>query len=211
VRTALVVLPFAVVLALVGGCTQAPKTATAAPAAPVLAPGKPGEQARTLGPGEAATAIPSAAPNATDVRFMQDMVVHHRQALEMSRLAPARAESADLKLLASRIDDVQGPEINMMIGWLQQQGQKVPEHHISHGTMPGMATPEQLAELKAATGTGFDRLFIQLMTAHHKGAITMSGEVLVKGSEAKVQEIAEDISVTQTAEVYRMARLPAAG
>ncbi|GLW05341.1 lipoprotein [Microtetraspora sp. NBRC 13810] len=201
-RAALLCVTGATLIALTG-CSDTPAPA-AAQTAPVIAPGRPGEQARTLGPEEAATAAPAQAANAADIRFMQDMIIHHRQALDMSVLAPSRAQSEPLKRLAARIQDVQGPEITMMSTWLQQQSQPVPEHHAAHGNMPGMATPEQMAALKAASGTAFDELYIQLMTAHHQGAIKMAEEVLRKGSHIRVQELAEDISVSQSVEIARM-------
>ncbi|WP_233508332.1 DUF305 domain-containing protein [Spongiactinospora gelatinilytica] len=209
--------PFAVLTALVlsaaltSGCAVTPTTArppyTAAATAPVIAPGEPGEAARTLAPHEAATAVPAPTANAADVRFVRDMVIHHRQAVDLSLLAPTRASSTELKRLAARIEDVQGPEIAMMAGWLREQGQQVPGHHSAHQGMPGMATPAQLDQLRTASGSAFDRLYISLMTAHHQGAITMAAKVIAAGSHPKVREIAEDISVTQTAELHRMARL----
>ncbi|MDF2710134.1 DUF305 domain-containing protein [Nonomuraea muscovyensis] len=192
--------------ACTGGATPA-AAPTATETAPVIAPGRPGEEARTLGPDEAATAVPPQKANAADVRYLQDMIVHHRQALDMSVLAASRAASDGVKRLASRINDVQGPEIAMMTDWLKAEGQRVPDHHAGHAGMPGMATPEQLEALKAARGEAFDRLFVQLMTAHHQGAITMSGDVLTKGSHQRVQEIAEDVSVSQAAEIRRMSTL----
>ncbi|GAB2446828.1 DUF305 domain-containing protein [Streptosporangium sandarakinum] len=175
--------------------------------APIIAPGRPGEPARTLSPGEAATAVPSPTANAADVKYVQDMIVHHRQALDMASLAPTRARNTKVKGLAARIKDAQGPEIQYMITWLRQQGQRVPDQHGDHAAMPampGMATPEQMAALKAASGEDFDRLFLELMTAHHRGALTMSGQVLVDGSHIKIEELANEISVGQTAEINRM-------
>ncbi|MEO3807684.1 DUF305 domain-containing protein [Sphaerisporangium sp. B11E5] len=193
------------------GCAGTPEPPRATSTAPVIAPGKPGEQARTLSPDQAVTAVPSPAANAADVRFIQDMIVHHRQALDMSTAAPARASSDGVKRLAARIADVQGPEINAMIRWLRQQGQRVPDHHAAHDGMPGMATPEQMARLRAAAGPEFDRLYIQLMTAHHMGAITMASEELEKGSHTVALELASDISVTQAAEINRMRRIQITG
>ncbi|MEV0148193.1 MULTISPECIES: DUF305 domain-containing protein [unclassified Nonomuraea] len=198
-------------LLLVAGCTDSPAAAPPAPTAtetaPVIAPGRPGEEARTLSPSEAATVVPPQKANAADVRYLQNMIVHHRQALDMSLLAGSRAASEAVRRLASRINDVQGPEIAMMTDWLKAEGQQVPDHHAAHEGMPGMATPEQMESLKAAQGAAFDRLFVQLMTAHHQGAITMSTEVLKQGSHLRVQEIAEDISVSQAAEIRRMSAM----
>lgn len=207
-RAALAIVIGAAAVALAGCAGGAePPTSTA----PVIAPGRPGEQARTLSPDEAATAVPSPTANAADVRFLQDMVVHHRQALDMSAAAPTRASSDEVKRLAARIADVQGPEINAMIRWLRQQGQRVPDHHAAHDGMPGMATPEQLARLRASTGPEFDRLYITLMTAHHMGAITMAAEELEKGSHTVPLELASDISVGQAAEINRMRRIKVTG
>lgn len=190
-----------------GGTSAAPPAPTADATAPVIAPGRPGEEARTLSPSEAATAVPPEKANAADVRYMQNMIIHHRQALDMALLAASRASNDGVKRLASRINQVQGPEIAMMTDWLKAQGQQVPDHHAAHEGMPGMATPEQMESLKAAKGAAFDQLFVQLMTAHHQGAITMSTEVITQGSHLRVQEIAEDISVSQAAEIRRMAQL----
>ncbi|MFI6501558.1 DUF305 domain-containing protein [Nonomuraea typhae] len=187
------------------GCTSAKEPPPRADStAPVIAPGRPGEDAKTLSPAEAATAVPSPTANAADIRFMQDMVVHHRQALDMSLLAPTRAASEKVKGLASRIKDAQGPEIQYMSTWLQEQGQKVPEHHAQHQGMPGMATPLQLEQLKAATGKAFDKLYLELMINHHQGAIKMTGQVLTGGTHIRVEELANDIGVGQTAEIRRM-------
>ncbi|MER7131741.1 DUF305 domain-containing protein [Streptosporangium saharense] len=175
--------------------------------APVIAPGRPGEVARTLGADEAATAVPTPTANAADVRYVRDMIVHHRQALEMATLALTHADSATVRALASRIRDSQGPEVQVMSLWLGQQGLRGPDHHTEHGDMPGMATPEQLRALATASGPEFDRLFLQLMTAHHRGAITMSEEVLTHGSHLRVEELANEIATTQAGEIRRMARL----
>ncbi|MEU4571837.1 DUF305 domain-containing protein [Nonomuraea sp. ATR24] len=193
------------------GCTSGdePQPPRADSTAPVIAPGRPGEEARTLSPSEAATAVPAPSANAPDVTYVQDMIVHHQQALDMAVLAPSRAESAKLKSLASRIADTQGPEIQWMRTWLQEQGQRVPDHHAAHAGMPGMATPEQLDQLKAATGKEFDALFLRLMIAHHQGAIQMSERVLTGGSHIRIEELANDVAVTQTAEIGRMREMQA--
>ncbi|PZG14213.1 DUF305 domain-containing protein [Nonomuraea aridisoli] len=206
-RAALVVIVGTVVA--LSGCSSSatPQTPRADSTAPVIAPGRPGEEARTLAPGEAATAVPSPTANAADITYVQDMIVHHRQALDMALLAPNRAESAKLKSLADRIQAAQGPEIQFMTTWLREQGQQVPEHHAAHEGMPGMATPEQLEALKAATGKDFDRMFLELMINHHLGAIKMSEQVLMSGTHIRVEELANDVNVTQTAEIRRMQEL----
>ncbi|MEO3798818.1 DUF305 domain-containing protein [Nonomuraea sp. B1E8] len=209
-RAALIVV-MATVVTLTGcSSSTAPQAPRADSTAPVIAPGRPGEQDRTLSPAEAATAVPSPTPNAADVTYVQDMIVHHRQALDMALLAPNRAESAKVKSLADRIRAAQAPEIQYMTTWLREQEQKVPDHHAAHDGMPGMATPEQLGALRAATGKDFDRMFLQLMINHHQGAITMSEKVLSGGSHIRIEELAGDVSVTQMAEIRRMREMQTA-
>ncbi len=172
--------------------------------APVIVPGKPGEPAKTLGPGDPIPAIPSPTVNATDVRYVQDMIVHHRQALEMASLAPDRAKSTRLKSLADRIYDAQGPEIKVMTTWLQTEGLPEPDHHADHATMPGMATQSQMTSLRTATGSDFDHLFLTLMIAHHQGAITMAENQMINGSHEQVLRWANDVIAEQSAEIRRL-------
>ncbi|GGL09030.1 DUF305 domain-containing protein [Planomonospora parontospora] len=209
-RAALLLLAAALSLTACSAAPEPPPRAAAGSPVPIIVPGRPGEDARTVGPAEAATLVPTPTANAADVKYVQDMIIHHRQALDMAGLAPARARSIPLKGLASRIADSQGPEIQFMTSWLQQQGQRVPDHHAGHGDMPGMAAPEQLEALKAASGEDFDRLFLDLMIAHHRGAITMSEQVLGGGSHIKIEELANEVSVTQGAEIRRMLEMRAA-
>lgn len=211
-RAALIVVAMGTMLAL-PGCTSdpAPQPPRADSTAPVLAPGRPGEEAATLSPSEAATAVPAPTANAADVKFVQDMVLHHQQAQDMALMAPSRAASTKLKGLAARIKDSQTPEIQYMRSWLQDQGQRIPDHHAAHEDMPGMATPEQLESLRAASGKNFDTLFLELMINHHLGAIEMSTRVLSGGSHIKIEELANDVAVTQTAEIRRMREIQAAG
>ncbi|MEV8633684.1 DUF305 domain-containing protein [Streptosporangium sp. NPDC051023] len=202
-RVALVLVTL-VVLSL-SACSAGQRPPVALSTAPVIAPGRPGEAPRTLSASEAATAVPTPTANAADVRYVQDMIAHHRQALEMATLAPSRAASERVRSLASRIKDSQWPEIQVMSLWLTQQGLQPPDHHANHhAAMPGMATPEQLKALAAASGQDFDRLFLQLMIAHHRGAITMSEQVLTNGSHLRVEEMANEIATTQAGEIRRM-------
>jgi uncharacterized protein (DUF305 family) len=188
----------------VAACTGTP----AEPAAPVLVPGKPGEPVRTLSPGESLPKTPQAPPSDAEVRFLHDMIAHHQQAIEMARLGPERAAALDVKRVADRIAASQTPEIEAMNTWLRTHGQPTvdPAHagHESHDGMPGMATPAQLDALRAATGTAFDALFLQLMITHHEGALTMAGEIQLKGKDPRIQEIADEVIATQSAEINRM-------
>lgn len=177
---------------------------------PVIVPGRPGEEASTIPPGQA-TGIEAPEPNDADKKFVQNMIVHHEQAVWMSDLAPERASSRDVKELASRISDVQGLEIGAMNRWLSQHSiptvnPTAPDHHTGgdHASMPGMATQEQLQQLEDAKGEAFDKLWLQLMIAHHEGALTMAEEVRSSGIDVRVQEIADDVVVEQTDEIQRM-------
>lgn len=161
-----------------------------------------------------------------DVAFMAGMIHHHAQAIEMSRLAPTHTDNASLQTMAARIINAQHDEIATMQRWLRDRDQSVPEVHISdagvmvHGAdhsmhMPGMLTPEQMEELRAARGTAFDRLFLRYMIQHHEGAVTMVRELFATDGAGQDQEafkLAADIQADQSSEVARMelmlSRLP---
>ncbi|MFE9928748.1 DUF305 domain-containing protein [Streptomyces sp. NPDC005533] len=171
----------------------------------VLAPGRPGEKARTLTPEQAAKAKPDDSPNAADRAYVQRMIEHHRQALTMSALAPERAAADGVKGLAERISAAQRPEIGAMEKWLAvHPAPSGGSGGHDHTAMPGMATEQQLKELTGARGADFDRLFLTLMTAHHEGALKMAGEVLAAGNNVAVEEMATEVVATQSAEIHRM-------
>ncbi|MFJ3173146.1 DUF305 domain-containing protein [Streptomyces roseus] len=174
--------------------------------AAVIAPGRPGEKARTLSPEEAAKRQPDDSPNAADRAYVQHMVEHHRQALTMTALAPERASTDGVKRLAERISAAQRPEIGAMEKWLagHPAPSGAPAAGHDHGAMPGMATEEQLHRLAEAKGPDFDKLFLTLMTAHHEGAVKMAGEALAGGNNGAVEEMANEVVATQTAEIHRM-------
>ncbi|MFM7783890.1 MAG: DUF305 domain-containing protein, partial [Gammaproteobacteria bacterium] len=171
-------------LALLIACLGTP--AIAAP--PIVHPGAPGQPSRELSAEEAIrVAVTRFSPQ--DVRFVQDMIPHHQQALEMSALAPARTNRPELLEAAKRIEASQTGEIKFMKDWLATRGQTVPEpsahaHGHAHHTMQGMASPEQMAALAAATSTDFDRLFLQLMIRHHDGALKMVQKLLEQPGSA---------------------------
>ncbi|MEU0357692.1 DUF305 domain-containing protein [Streptomyces cyaneofuscatus] len=172
----------------------------------VVAPGRPGEPARTLTAEEAAKEASRDTANSADFRYAQMMIEHHSQALVMTELAPERASAAAVKRLAERISAGQKPEIGAMEGWLKRNGgedRKQPHH----AGMPGMATEAQLRELRAAKGKVFDQLFLELMITHHQGAITMATEALSEGNDVFVEEMASDVAAQQTVEINRMRAL----
>jgi uncharacterized protein (DUF305 family) len=203
-------------LLLLGGCSgdgdrQSSADATDRGEMTILQPGKPGEEASTIGPDD----VPEAADwNHSDVAFVQMMVPHHAQALEMTELARTRAASPAVRALARRIEGAQGPEILTMSAWLQTRDIEVPRkgedaEHYDHGKhghmeMQGMLTDEQLAQLGRLRGPAFDRMFLRRMIGHHQGAVGMAQTVAVDGSDLQVSEIAADVQTGQQAEIDRM-------
>lgn len=197
----------AAVLAL-GGCDgdgDATKPAAGKDTGPgVVAPGRPGEPARTLTPEEAAKEASRDTANSADFRYAQMMIEHHAQALVMTELALDRASATPVKRLAERISAGQKPEIGAMEGWLKKNGGEDRKQPHDHDGMPGMATEAQLKELRAAKGKAFDELFLELMITHHQGAITMATEALSEGNDVFVEEMASDVVAQQTVEINRM-------
>lgn len=181
----------------------------AAPGPSVVAPGRPGEPARTLSAEDAAAERPDDSPNGADFTYAQMMIVHHGQALTMTELARKQAGSDQVKRLADRIAAAQKPEIGAMQGWLDGHGGPRKHDGHQHGAMPGMATEKQLAELRGAGGKAFDALFLKLMITHHDGAITMATDALTDGNNITVEEMATDVVAQQTAEIGRMRSMTA--
>ena len=178
---------------------------------PIIQPGVPGEASRELDADEA-IAIANTSYSPADAQFMHDMIPHHHQALEMAELVADRTNRPELIDVAGRINVSQGDEIEFMQQWLRERGEHVPEPtahdamHISH-KMAGMATPEQMAELAASTGTDFDRLFLTLMITHHEGAVTMVEELLEQPGAAYdpvLFEFVTDVTNSQSTEIERM-------
>lgn len=196
-------------LAMLGlGACDADSDATPAPSGPsVLVPGKPGEANRTLSADEAADQrAEDDSPNSADVSYARMMIEHHTQALELTELAPERAQSTKVEKLAERIKASQGPEIAAMRSWLKtydkEETQGGDAH--DHASMPGMATEAQIDKLRAAKGKAFDQLFLTLMITHHEGAITMATDVKGQGNNIRIEEMADDVVAQQTAEISRM-------
>lgn len=207
---ALLPLSLAASMLTLTGCDGGAGDAKAA-APSVIAPGRPGEDAATLSADEAAEARPDDSPNTADLTYTANMIAHHEQALAMSAYADTRASGTKVRALAARIEAAQGPEIRTMTAWLQENGGASPgtgdDHGHDHASMPGMASPAQLAELRAARGTAFDRLFLRLMISHHEGAVTMAAGELSEGRNVQVGEWASEVIAQQTAEIGRMRSL----
>jgi uncharacterized protein (DUF305 family) len=168
-----------------------------------------------------------------DVKFMQGMIHHHAQAILISKWAPSHGGSAAVQRLCERIAVAQRDEIIMTSGWLRQRAQEVPaadtlgtghQHtadmqHMPGMTMPsavmmpGMLTPAQVAQLDSARGTKFDRLFLQYMIQHHRGAITMVHELFAANGSANdgvIYRFASDVEADQGSEIERMTLMLAA-
>ncbi|MDO0931051.1 DUF305 domain-containing protein [Streptomyces sp. DG2A-72] len=208
-RSFTAVLAAIAVLAL-GSCDSGSDADSAPESGPsVIVPGKPGEANHTMSAEDAAEQrADDDSPNSADVSFARMMIEHHSQALEMTELAPDRAESTKIKKLAERIAAAQKPEIEGMKGWLKTHGEKETGGGHDHASMPGMATEGQLSNLRKAKGKAFDQLFITLMITHHEGAVTMATEVKAQGNNVQIEEMADDTVAQQTSEINRMRDLP---
>lgn len=177
-----------------------------------MQPGAPGEQSRAVTPEQAAAGRPRHTD--ADVRFMQDMITHHAQAVEMTSLLKSRSTSEDMQKLAQRIELSQDDEIRMMKGWLMARGAALPDPHAHHthaaGLMRGMASPEEMQRLASLKGAEFDRLFLELMIKHHQGALTMVEELFAMpgaGQESEIFAFAADVNADQRMEIRRMGQM----
>ena len=178
---------------------------------PIVQPGAPGDASRLLSP-EQAIEIADTRYTLNDVHFMQDMIPHHQQALEMSKLAPTRTNSPALLEISGRIEASQGDEIAFMTQWLTQRGEALTRSSNTHDHrgMRGMATPEQMRALASATGTAFDREFLTLMITHHEGALDMVENLTEQPGSAydpTLFEFTNDITNDQSKEIERMHEL----
>ena len=152
--------------------------------------------------------------NAADVMWTQMMIPHHQQAVEMAALAQGRTDNAELLELASQIQAAQDPEIEQMTGWLTAWGEPTMMNegmdHSSMGTMGqmgdmgGMMTAEDMARLEDSTGAEFDRAWLEMMIAHHQGAVDSSSVILTEGQSEQVQELAKKIIAGQQTEITQM-------
>lgn len=167
----------------------------------------------------------SAEHNDADVRFAQDMIVHHRGALVMADLARERAQHPDVQALVGRISAAQEPEIATMSSWLQAWGEDVPEGSgegsgdgghggggdpAGHGggmATGGMDTEASMTELEALPAGEFDHVFLELMTEHHRGAVAMAQREQGEGQHPDALDLAEQIAASQTQEIQEMRKL----
>jgi len=175
---------------------------------PIVQPGAPGELPRELS-AEEAIEVADTRYTASDAQFMRDMIPHHQQALEMSRLAPDRTNSPELLEIAGKIEAAQGDEIAFMEQWLTSRGESVDRSHAhgDHHTMKGTATEAQMAALAATSGVAFDRQFLSLMIAHHEGAIDMVEALMEQPGSAydpTLFEFTTDVTNDQSKEIELM-------
>ena len=194
------------ILTLLLACASAPREQ----GAPIVQPGAPGEASRTISSREAA-ALPVPGITAADIAFMQGMIGHHAQALEMVALLQTRTDSDAMRKMAQRIAVSQADEIVMMREWLEARGVDAPSEHAHHAhgatLMPGMLTPEEMQRLAAAKGREFDRLFLEGMIKHHQGALVMVRDLFASPGAAQDAEIfafASDVDADQRMEIARM-------
>jgi uncharacterized protein (DUF305 family) len=189
--------------------------ASAAPqdAPPIVQPGAPGQASHVISPA-AASDLSQVEYTGADIKFMQGMIGHHAQALEMVQLLKTRSRSDDMKKLSLRIELSQDDEITMMQHWLQARGQQVPDRNAMHvhgaTLMPGMLTPDEMKRLEDAKGAEFDRLFLEGMIKHHGGALTMVKDLLDTPGAAQESEVfafVSDVEADQRMEIDRMGAL----
>jgi uncharacterized protein (DUF305 family) len=175
-------------------------------------------------PSASAPAGVSTEHNEADIHFAQMMIPHHRQAVAMAGMAVERAENPDVKALAEQIQAAQDPEIEQMSGFLQAWGAEVPADddmsampgmggmdHSNMGDTSGMMTPEQMNELQGASGAAFDRMFLEMMIAHHEGAVRDSEREVAEGVSPQAKELAQQIISAQNAEIATMRQMLQAG
>jgi uncharacterized protein (DUF305 family) len=193
----------------------------------IIKPGAPGEPSRTITPAEARD-VSKVGYTDADVAFMQGMIHHHAQAVQMVELLKTHTKNPDMQKLGERIELSQKDEIKMMRHWLETHGQQAPDPFAHQGhdmasmpgmsggdassapMMPGMLTAEQMRQLEAAKGTDFDRLFLTGMIQHHGGALTMVKQLFATPGAAQDGDIfafASDVDADQRMEINRMSRM----
>ena len=186
---------------------RSPQVPSAKPV--VVQPGAPGMPSKTL-PSSTKPSLPPR--SAADVKFMQGMILHHAQAVEMTAMIPSHTENRELRSLGARISSSQSDEIKFMKRWLTVRGESVANAMptmavMDMAMMPGMLTPEQMEALKKAKGKEFDHLFLVGMIQHHNGALTMVKDLFDTagaGQDAELFDFATDADNSQRAEIRIM-------
>jgi uncharacterized protein (DUF305 family) len=168
-----------------------------------------------VAPPAVASAAPAAVPGATDVNptdvmFVQMMLPHHRQGIQIVRMAKDREPREEVRILAAAIDTTQSAEVDMMMGWLrawqQPETPADPHAHDAHGGVPETSLAE-IAALQKATGAGFERRFLDTMIAHQDDAIQMARMELATGLDPGTKDFARRVEQSRTAEIKQMLHL----
>lgn len=187
----------------------------------IVQPGAPGQPTKIL-PASTRAKLPPR--SAKDAEFMQGMIMHHGQAVEMTAMIEARTNDKQIRLLGAKISQSQSDEINFMKRWLEARGEKtempMPDmemsgmnhspHNGNHSLMPGMLSAKQMEELKKANGAEFDRLFLKGMIQHHEGALVMVKDLFATagaGQDAELFNFTTDVDSGQRAEIKIMQAL----
>lgn len=224
IRTALVVATAATSLTLTA-CGSSSTTTAAAPASPTAPTVSTSSATSSTAPGMPMPSAPAGSHDAADITFASMMLVHHNGAIAMAELAPDRAANPQVKALAVKIKAEQAPEITTMTGWLSawqpatdMNGKPMTTSssmamgsmgsmNSGAGTtagMPGMMTDQQMAQLTAAKGADFDKMFLTMMITHHKGALEMADTEKSSGANPAALALANSIVTSQTAEITTM-------
>lgn len=215
-------------IGLAGCAGSGPPASAPAPDGRIVQAGAPGEATRAFD-GASMESVRGVEYTEADVTFMQGMIHHHAQALEMTALIEDRTDNESIRQMGLRMEISQADEIGLMERWLEERGEDVPrwrgpsaDHEgMDHGAMghetagsdhrmPGMLTPEQMDSLEAARGTAFDRRFLELMIQHHQGALTMVRNLYNTpgaAQESTVYKFASEVDADQDIEIRRMRQL----
>ena len=191
---------------------------------PIFQPGAPGQPSRVISAGEAVD-LSRTGFTADDVRFMQHMLVHHAQAVEMVELLRSHGADPTVRQLGERIALGQAAEMEQMREWLaaREQPETSADLHAGHGghaahaatppdvpLMPGMLSPARMQALAAARGRAFDRLFLEGMIDHHQGALDMVDALMAEpdaGEDPLLSDFMSSVVADQSAEILRMQSL----
>jgi uncharacterized protein (DUF305 family) len=188
--TAAVILGFAL-----GGCGSDPGGAARDPADTSPVPG-------------AGDIVQDNVANAQDAAFATDMITHHRQSIEMARLARDHTKNEKVLALARQIESEQTPEVAEMTRWLTEWRRPVPAASASpRHVVPGMASPTDVTRLRTARDGAFDRTFLTLMIAHHEGGLSLARDEQRTGADERARGLAEDIATSDAAQIAQMKAL----
>ena len=205
--------PIIALVALLGACSTGASVETAAPAPEndgprIVQPGAPGQSSRTFSSTEL-DQVEGVSYTDADVSFMQGMIPHHRQALEMTALVRQHAVTEAVQRMALRMEISQRDEIALISAWLADRGETIEMSNMGamQHEMMGMLTPEQMQTLSETRGMDFDRLFLEGMIQHHRGALAMVTELFSTSGaaqESTIFKFAEEIDADQLMEIERM-------